>query len=81
MSVPRCDCRIRYQIAEKRPAVVEHCAFHRAAAELFEIVDALVGLTDQRSHHTVTCHCLHCRSVRALAKARREKLSVQRSRA
>jgi hypothetical protein len=70
MAVPRCDCKVEYDFVDaKFPATVNHCEFHKAAAELFEIVDALAGLTEQVVRH-VACHCLHCRSIKALAKAR-----------
>lgn len=70
MSVPLCECKVRYELADaKFPATVEHCALHRQAAELFEIVDGLVNSTEQVVHHQA-CRCLHCRSVRAIYKAR-----------
>lgn len=51
--------------------MVEHCQFHEAAKELYEIVEALTCLTEQRERHIQPCRCLHCRAIRALAKARR----------
>jgi hypothetical protein len=71
VSIPICLCKVAYDFGDaKFPATVQHCAFHKAANELFEIVDALTGLTEQKESHDRMCHCLHCRSVRALRKAR-----------
>jgi hypothetical protein len=70
MSVPICVCRIKYDLADSVfPAKTEYCPLHAQATELFEIVDALVSLTEQTERH-VRCRCLHCRAVRALRKAR-----------
>jgi len=70
MAIPPCGCKVAYEFADaKFPAWVEHCALHRQAGELFEIVDALTGLTEQVLHHS-KCHCLHCRAIRALERAR-----------
>ena len=71
MSVPKCDCRIKYDLADSVfPAKIIRCALHEAAPELFEIVDGLVGLTAQVPAHTKSCHCFSCRAIRALYKAR-----------
>lgn len=72
MSVPICKCKVGYDMQKPKLAYVELCAFHRSAGELFEIVDALVSLREQvpAFRHTAKCRCLHCRSIRALAKAR-----------
>ena len=71
MSVPRCDCKVAYELADaKFQATVKHCALHSAAPELFEIVDAIIGLTEQVPRHGKGCHCIHCRAVKALFRAR-----------
>jgi hypothetical protein len=68
VSFPKCTCKVKYDLAAKKAAHVEHCAFHQQAGELYEIVDSLVSLTEQKKHHK-RCRCLHCRSVRAIEKA------------
>jgi hypothetical protein len=70
MSVPRCICKIKYQLSDARPAIVEHCPFHQAAAELFELVDMQIALRGEPILHK-DCRCWSCRAIKALAKARR----------
>jgi hypothetical protein len=69
VSVPKCECVVRYHLQNAIAASVQHCPFHAAAAELYEIVDMLVSLTEQTERHR-NCRCIHCRAVRALRKAR-----------
>ena len=70
MSIPKCTCRIKYDLADSVfPAKIEYCPMHAQAAELFEIVDALTGQQEQVQHH-IHCHCLACRMVKVLFKAR-----------
>lgn len=70
MSIPKCTCRIKYDLADSVfPAKIEYCALHAQAGELFEIMDALTGQAEQIQHH-VHCHCLACRMIKVLFKAR-----------
>lgn len=70
MAIPICGCKVKYQLSDAHwPAVVEHCAFHAAAGEMFEVLDAIMGQTEQAVHHRA-CHCLACRGIKVLFKAR-----------
>lgn len=70
MSVPKCTCAIKYDLKDSvYPAKTILCPLHAQAGELFEIVDALMGQTEQTIHHS-KCHCLACRAAKALFKAR-----------
>lgn len=70
MSTPPCLCKVEYQFADaKFPATVKHCAFHAAAGDLFEVLEAIMGQAEQVVHHR-GCRCLSCRGIKALFKAR-----------
>lgn len=62
--MPRCSC-----VAVLPELRIQYCPLHAAAPEFFEIVDALMGLTEQVQHHRA-CHCLSCRAIKVLFKAR-----------
>lgn len=70
MSAPECKCRSEYGGNGASWAQVVLCPLHTQAVELYEIVDSLVSQTEQKVRHGSKCRCLHCRSVRALRKAR-----------
>ena len=77
MSIPKCTCTIKYDLADSVfPAKIEYCPMHAQAGELFEIMDALTGQAEQIQHH-IHCHCLACRMVKVLFKAR--GLNVRKS--
>jgi hypothetical protein len=70
LSIIPCTCKVAYDFSDaKFPATVKHCQFHAAAAEMFEVLDAIMGQTEQVLHHS-KCHCLSCRATKALFKAR-----------
>jgi hypothetical protein len=64
ISIPKCSC-----IANLPELKIEYCPLHKAAPELFEIVDALMGQREQVVHHKA-CHCISCRAVKVLFQAR-----------
>jgi hypothetical protein len=70
LSVVPCTCKVAYDFSDaKFPATVKLCQFHAAAAEMFEVLDAIMGQTEQVTHHRA-CHCIACRAVKVLFKAR-----------
>jgi hypothetical protein len=70
VSVVPCTCKVAYDFADaKFPATVKHCQFHAAAAEMFEVLDGIMGQTEQVTHHRA-CHCIACRAVKVLFRAR-----------
>jgi hypothetical protein len=71
MSIPICLCKVAYDFGDaKFPATIQHCAFHKAANELYELVDMQIALRGEETLHKDFCRCWGCRAVRALRRAR-----------
>lgn len=70
MSIPVCHCRAHVQLnVPEFPVTLEHCEFHKAAGDLYEVLEAIMGQAEQVTHHRA-CRCIACRAIKALFKAR-----------